>query len=378
MPGCPPAQGADPALNLNNPGEDACPLHGGEVYHLARTLGVKVADLLDFSANINPLGFPAGVPAAVQGALADLVHYPDCHCLELRQDLAEYHGLSPEEVLVGNGSTDLIYLVVRALQPARALIVAPAFGEYQKALETARVPYEFHLTREAHNFTLAHLPDVSGGELIFLANPASPSGALLNPARLCSWLATWGEAGVCVVLDEAFVDFVEEASMKTRLREFPHLIILRSFTKFFAIPGLRLGYLLAAPDLIARLTAVQEPWSVNTLAQAAGRACLRDRDFMARTRILVAEERRHLFARLQALPGVKPFPGAANYLLAKLSLSGWTARRLRHRLMAQGIIIRDASNFPGLDERYFRVAVRGREENDRLLAAMAACLTTGV
>jgi threonine-phosphate decarboxylase len=361
-------------MRLNDPSSDGTPPHGGDVFDLARTLGVRVEDLLDFSASINPLGYPAGVPAAVQAALGDLVHYPDRRCFELRRDLAQYHGLSPEEVLVGNGSTELIHLVVRALKPNRSLIIAPAFSEYQEALEAASVPYEFHLTQEAGCFTLERLPEAPGAELVFLANPASPSGALLAPERLLPWLEAWKDSGVFVFLDEAFIDFVEEASLKTSLRRFPRLLILRSFTKFFAIPGLRLGYLLAAPELIARLAAQQEPWSVNTLAQAVGRACLQDRDYMTRTRALVAEERRHLFQGLEAQPGIRPFPGEANYLLAKLTRAGWTARRLREQLLCRGLIIRDASNFTGLDERYFRVAVRRREDNDRLLTALAACL----
>ncbi|MGQ9688087.1 MAG: threonine-phosphate decarboxylase CobD [Desulfobaccales bacterium] len=356
---------------------DGTPAHGGDVHHLARTLGVRIADLVDFSANINPLGFPPGLPAAVQAALADIIHYPDPKSLELRQDLARYHHLAPEEILVGNGSTELIYLVVRALQPARALIVAPAFSEYQKALEAARVPYDFHLTTEAAGFTLEARPEVPEAELIFLANPASPSGALLTPQRLLPWLAAWNAAGVWVVLDETFIDFVEEASVKDHLRRLPRLIILRSFTKFFAIPGLRLGYLLAAPQIIDRLSALQEPWSVNSLAQAAGRACLQHGNYLAQTRALVAEERRYLFKGMQSLPGLHPFPGAANYLLVKLTLPGWTAARLRRCLLSRGLIVRDASNFKGLDERYFRIAVRGRKDNDRLLAGLAACLGQG-
>jgi threonine-phosphate decarboxylase len=354
--------------------KNGTPPHGGDVYHLARTLGVKVEDLLDFSANINPLGYPAGVPGAVQAALVNLIHYPDRRCFELRRDLAAYHGLSIDEILVGNGSTELIYLVVRALKPARALIVAPAFSVYQEALEAAAVPYEFHLTSEAGLFTLEQMPEAPGAELVFLANPASPSGVILAPECLLAWLAAWEAAGTYVALDEAFIDFVEEASLKTSLARFSRLIILRSFTKFFATPGLRLGYLLAAPELVAKCAAMQEPWSVSNLAQAVGRACLQDQDYMTRTRALVQEERQHLLQGLQALPGLTAFPGEANYLLAKLTLPGWTARTLRERLLPRGIIIRDASNFKGLDERYIRVAVRRREDNDRLLGALAACL----
>ncbi len=352
------------------------PKHGGDVYHLARTLGIPLGELLDFSANINPLGFPASLAAVIQKTLPEIVHYPDRQCLELRQDLAAYHGLTPQEILVGNGSTEIIYLIVRALRPQRALIVAPAFSEYEQALKVAEVPVDFHLTPEAHNFTPDQPLTPQGADLVFLANPASPSGALMAPELLNSLAAALDAAGVYLVLDEAFVDFVEGASFKGHLGQYPHLLILRSFTKFFGIPGVRLGYLMAAPALMARLTMVQEPWSVSTLAQAVGRACLADADFMARTRALVDRERDYLGRGLARIPGLKPFPSAVNYLLVKLTRPGvfYTAARLREAMLAHQIIIRDASNYRGLDASYFRVAVRGREENDRVLNALALCL----
>ncbi|MDP3181647.1 MAG: threonine-phosphate decarboxylase CobD [Desulfobaccales bacterium] len=350
------------------------PKHGGDVYHLARTLGVEVKDLLDFSANINPLGFPPEILAAVYEALEEICHYPDRQCLDLKRELAAYHRLTPPEILVGNGSTELIYLIARALRPGKSLIVAPAFSEYEQALKTAQIPMDFYVTKEAHNFTLNEPLKARGADLIFLANPASPSGALLPPERLAPIVAALDAAGVYIVLDEAFIDFVEEASLKTYLGRFPHLLILRSFTKFFGIPGMRLGYLLAAPDLIARLGAVQEPWSVNTMAQAMGRACLAAVDFMAQTRDLVTQERQYLLKHLKALPGLTAFPGAVNYLLVKLTRTGWTAAKLQKDLLAHHIVIRDASNFRGLDERFCRMAVRTREENDRLLQALEQCL----
>ncbi|MEW6387453.1 MAG: threonine-phosphate decarboxylase CobD [Thermodesulfobacteriota bacterium] len=353
---------------------DPPPKHGGDVYHLARTLGITLRDLVDFSANINPLGYPPGIAPAVQEALKEIVHYPDPRSLELRRDLAAYHRLTPEQILVGNGSTELIYLAVRALRPRKALIVAPAFSEYEQALEVAQVPVAFHHTAEAHHFTVNEPLDPKGAALIFLANPASPSGALLPPERLLPLVESLEKAGAYLLLDEAFIDFVEEASLKGHLARFPHLLILRSFTKFFGIPGIRLGYLLAGPDLIKRLAALQEPWSVNTLAQAMGRVCLADREFTEQTRELVNREREYLFKGLAALPGLVPFPGAVNYLLVKLTRPGWTAAQLQKALLAQKLVIRDAGNFRGLDERFFRVAVRRREDNDRLLKALEHCL----
>jgi threonine-phosphate decarboxylase len=351
------------------------PKHGGDVYHLARTLGLDLSELLDFSANINPLGFPSGILGAIHQALPEIVHYPDRRCLELRRELAAYHGLSVDEILVGNGSTELIYLAARALKPKQALIVTPAFSEYEHALAAAQVPVTFQVTAEAQNFTLAEPLDPGAADLFFLAHPASPSGVLLPPELLLEVAGRLEAAGVYLLLDEAFIDFVEEASLKKCLARFPHLLILRSFTKFFAIPGMRLGYLLAAPELIRRLAADQEPWSVNTLAQAMGRACLRDHDYLAHSRTLVRKERQDLLEGLRSLPGLHPFPSTVNYLLVKITRPDWTAAGLQKAMLSHKIVIRDASNFRGLDDRFFRVAVRRREENRRLLEALGNVLT---
>jgi threonine-phosphate decarboxylase len=350
------------------------PVHGGDVYQLARTLGIELDELLDFSANINPLGFPAGLDGAVQEAMRRIVHYPDRRCLELRQALAAYHGLRYEEILVGNGSTELLFLAARALRPRRGLIVTPAFSEYEQALNAARVPVAVHPTTESHHFTLHEVPELQTGDLVFVAHPASPSGARLDPELFLALAARLEAAGAYLLLDEAFVDFVEEASLKIHLSRFPRLMILRSFTKFFGIPGMRLGYLLAAPELCARLAAGQEPWSVSTMAQVMGLACLADLEYMRETRTLIQQEREFLYQRLAAQPGLQPFPSAVNYLLVKLTRPGMSAAQLQRQMLAQRLVIRDASNFRGLDERFFRVAVRRREENVRLLQALEECL----
>jgi threonine-phosphate decarboxylase len=181
-------------------------------------------------------------------------------------------------------------------------------------------------------------------------------------------------AGAYLLLDEAFVDFVEPASLKIHLGLFPHLMILRSFTKFFGIPGMRLGCLFGAPELVAQLSGEQEPWSVNTMAQTMGVACLAESEYISRTRTLIKREREFLLARLAELPGLTTFPSVVNYLLVKLTRPEMTAAALRQQLLAHRIVIRDASNFRGLDERFFRIAVRGREENERLLSALEQCL----
>ena len=349
--------------------------HGGDVFAAARALGARVGDLLDFSANINPLGFPEGVREAVIESLPLLRHYPDPASFELVEAVAREKGLRREQVMIGNGSTELIYLVSRVLKPGRALIVGPAFFEYERALNLAGVETLFHQADEDHDFTIIEPPPTGDCRMVFLANPGNPSGTLVRPETLLDLLQSFESQGIWTVLDEAFIDFVEEFSMNSYLQRFPHLVILRSFTKFFGLPGIRLGYVLAAENIIDRLTGQAEPWSVNVMAQSAGLACLKDRDYMTGTRKLVDTARGSLVERLSGIEGLKVFPGRANYLLVKIARPGWTAARLKEALRHHHILIRDASNFRGLDERFFRVAVRLPEENERMVEAIHICLS---
>ena len=349
--------------------------HGGDVFAAARTLGARVEELIDFSANINPSGFPEGVREAIIEALPLLRHYPDPRCVELVEAIARQKGLTRDQVLVGNGSTELIYLVARSLKPRKAMIVAPAFCEYERALELAGAETVFHLTFESTDFTLTKPPLTDGCQLVFLANPGNPSGTVMAPDILLNVLETFESRGIWTILDEAFIDFVDEASMTAHLKQFPHLVILRSFTKFYGLPGLRLGCVLADEKVIDRFLREAEPWSVNVMAQAAGLVCFKDSDYAKKTRALVDRERARLIAELSRIEGLKVFPGRANYLLVKISQPGWTASRLKDAMTRHNILIRDAGNFQGLDERFFRVAVRLPEENKKLVQAAKICLS---
>ncbi|GFO53048.1 threonine-phosphate decarboxylase [Geomonas sp. Red276] len=346
--------------------------HGGNVFAIARSLGLSPEEILDFSASINPLGMAPGVASALAASLPKFLHYPDKGALELKERIASYHGVPVEEVAVGNGSTELIHLIPRLVTGAgkRALIVAPAFAEYAAALERAGWEIEyFYLTNE-DGFTLdaAKLKDrlALGYDLLFLCNPGNPTGVLTSRETIGTVIRLCRACGTFLALDEAFMDFCEEESAKDLVRGVPGVLLLRSMTKFFAIPGLRLGYALGAAETIASLAGLQDPWSVNTAAQVAGVASLGDEGYRARTRKLVAEERAFLAAELGRHPQLRIYHGAANYLLAEI-LSGGSAADLRRHLMARGILIRDCANFEGLDGRFFRVAVRLREENLKLL-----------
>lgn len=352
--------------------------HGGNIFTVARNLGLRPEDILDFSASINPLGPPPHALEAIRSACDSLVHYPDSDATELRHALASHHGVAPENICAANGSTELIYLLPRLAQGRKALVVAPPFSEYAKALDREGWEFDYFLLHSKEDFTLSLSRLESelqkGYDLLFLCNPANPTGRLLPLSEIEEIVALCSENGAFLALDEAFIDFCEEKSAKHVVCTAGNGIVLRSMTKFFAIPGLRLGYAIASPDIIAELAAMREPWSVNTIAQAAGVAALSDTAYAVQTRQYVTVERERLAAGLREIPSLKPFPSEANYLLVEI-LSGPDASQLQRLLLEDRILIRSCGNFHGLDERFFRVAVRTAGENESLLCALHRVFT---
>jgi threonine-phosphate decarboxylase len=347
--------------------------HGGTVFALARSLGIPPEELLDFSASINPLGPAPGVRDAVCSSFQRVLHYPDREAVELRGALADFHGVGAGNIVVANGSTELIYLLPRLLPGKKGLIVAPAFSEYARALERTGWEAEYLILSPADGFALS-LEKLAARlaedvDVLFLCNPANPTGSLLPLTLVERIYGLCRQARTFLVLDEAFMDFREEESAKRVISGDGGGIVLRSMTKFYAIPGLRLGYAIGAEDLIRNCADHLEPWSVNTPAQIAGIASLADAGYRERTVGYITAERNALAAGLGALPGLTPYPSAANFLLVELR-NGMSAHQVRASLLQRHIIIRDCSNFVGLDGRFFRVAVRGRDENSRLLIDM--------
>ena len=348
--------------------------HGGNVFAIARSLGVRPEDILDFSASINPLGPAPGVRDALSALFDRIVHYPDSDCAELREALARVHGVEPANICVANGSTELIYLLPRLAPGKRALVITPCFSEYAKALMRDGWSVDRFQLASADGFTLPlerlEKSIRKGYDLLILGNPGNPTGRLYRLSEVEALFGLCRGAGCFLVIDEAFIDFCEEESAKHHAAAIEGSIVLRSLTKFYALPGLRLGYAVASAMTIARLAAIREPWSVNTPAQEAGLASLADTGYSVATRKFVAAERTHLSARLAAIPGLQPFPSAANFLLVE-AVRGPSAGELAGRLHEELILIRVCTDFPGLNDRFFRVAVRSRNENERLVATLA-------
>jgi threonine-phosphate decarboxylase len=351
--------------------------HGGNVHAFARSRGVAVRRVLDFSASINPLGWPPGAGAAYRRALSRVVHYPEPYAETLTAALAGYHGLDPAAVLIGSGSTQLIYLLARALAARRVLLVAPLFSEHAAAfrLSGARVEH-FFLRPPAFALSLERLSTylTKGYDVLVLANPNSPTGALVPRAQVEELARVCRRTHAKLIVDETFVDWAEEESVKHFAVRQPHVVVLRSLTKFFALPGLRVGYLIARPRLVGRLRARLEPWSVNTVAQEVALACVQDRRFVRRSRAFLTQERAWLSARLATLKGLRPFPSRANFLLMRVTGSALSGFALVSTLARENLLVRACADFPGLGERFFRVAVRTRRENRRLLKALRGVL----
>lgn len=347
--------------------------HGGRALALARELGCPVATVLDFSASLNPFGPAPEVLAAAQAALADASHYPESDAATLAAALAAHHDLPEGCVLAGAGATEFIFLVPRVLRPRRVLLVEPAFGEYRPALLQAGATVDSFRLDPAAGFRLdpgalcaALRPDT---DLVWLANPLNPAGTGY-PRELLLLLLDALPSSVRVVVDEAFVDFAPTLSLADQAAVRPNLIVLRSLTKFYAIAGLRVGWLAAGAELAVRLAAEREPWRLSTPAIAAGLACLEADALRAATLQALPILRRELAAGLERL-ACTVYPSAANYLLCRLPDRAPSAGEVATQLRRQRILVRICADFSGLDERYLRLAVRSAGDNRQLLAVLA-------
>lgn len=353
--------------------------HGGDWVTARQRFGWRDdGKVLDFSANLNPLGPPPSVKAILADALRWVTRYPDPACRTLRARLARRYGLDAEHVLVTSGGAEGIDLVVAATGPRRVGVIAPSFGEYEQAARKRGIPVTVLIARPEDGFVPGPSAVVDGfreADLVFFGQPNNPTGHLYPPGWLCEVLEAFWRRGTVTVVDEAFLDFLPDEAERTalaRVADDRPLVVLRSFTKMFTIPGLRLGFAAGPRPLIARMAALQVPWSVGGLAQAVGEALVEEEAFVVETRRWLARTRAKLAADLGGVPGVTVFPSAANYLLFRLDLPGATVRDLQEALGRKGILIRSGHTFRGLSAAWGRVAVRTERENDVLVEAIRA------
>ena len=357
--------------------------HGGNVHAAARELYRPVGSILDFSASINPLGPSRQAVRAFHEATSLVEHYPDPECFSLKRTMACRWKLSPERVVVGSGSTELIDVIPRALAIRSAMIVGPTYGEYARAVRHAGGRPSVVLARKADNYrppleeVVRRLVDKRPGrqaiDAVFLCHPNSPTGRPCGHDDLRALFRAADRARSWVILDESFIEYCGELTCAPYLRTFSRLIILRSFTKFYGLPGLRIGYSLSSSSVAALLRRFLPPWSVSAVAQRAAEAAIMDERHARRSLRYIEKERARLALRLSSLKGVTVVPSSANFLLIELP-TPVRARAITADLRRQAMLVRDCSSVEGCTSRMIRIAVRASRDNDRLIGALARLL----
>ncbi|WP_444643719.1 pyridoxal phosphate-dependent aminotransferase [Caproiciproducens sp. R1] len=334
-------------------------IHGGDIY--------RNQVRIDFSVNSNPLGIPDSVKDALHEAVGHCEQYPDIRAEKLAESVSQMTGVGTEHLLFGNGASELFLAIIHAVRPKRIVIPVPSFFGYEKAAMASDAEIGYYEMKESAGFALDEglLEQLTGDtDLLFLANPNNPVGNLLDGTLLKKIAAVCREKRITVVLDECFLEFTgeeERLSFKNRLQEYPNVVVVRAFTKIFAIPGVRLGYLFCGDrELTERIKNQLPEWNLSVFAQAAGAAACREKEYLEKTVRFVKTEREYLSGELRRL-GFRVYPSAADYLLF------YTSVPLYDLLLEKEILIRDCGNYRGLHEGYYRIAVKQHGENETLI-----------
>ncbi len=352
--------------------------HGGDVWGFARKYNIPLEKVLDFSGPTNFLGpSPKAVEAVKQWARL-IKFYPDPNPVELRTEIAKYvgHGVDEANIIWGNGSIELIYMIAEALPCGfKAVIPVPSFTEYEKA--ALRVGGEPIFVKLPDNFALdvesVKKAVTEDTRIVSICNPHSPSGTLYNRETVWDLVDFCRKRGVVVSVDENYIEFTEktqDTTMAGYVKQYENLFVIRSVTKFYGMPGIRFGYGIAAENLIDTLQTVRQPWSINSLAGYAVLAAFKDTEFIENTKRTIAKERARFAKMLSEIGGLHVFPSETNFLLVKILNKKVTSTILKEELAKKGILIRDCSTFVGLDDSYFRVTVRSSEDNLKLIETL--------
>lgn len=351
--------------------------HGGDIYGATEEYGWDRNEILDYSANINPLGVPEELKELIISSLDGLVHYPDTECRALKKAISAYMKVPEECIIVGNGETEIIFLLFEVLQPSKVLIPAPTFSEYAEAARRygAEITY-FELKQEDGfrlDFTKLIEQFEEGVDAVVLCNPNNPTSTLIPKKELEKLIRSARDKNVKVVIDEAFIELTEgdnSNSTADLVGEYENLFILRAFTKIFAIPGLRLGYGIGDFSLVKRMWDKKLPWSVNSMASCVGEYLGNSREYLKASAMWLKAEKSPFVSELCRIHGIQVFLPEANFILLKLTDERLTSEKLCGEMAKRGVLIRDASNFKYLDDSFVRIAIKDRESNSRFIKTL--------
>lgn len=341
-------------------------VHGGDIYNHK--------EVLDYSANINPLGISDRVMEAAKNGIAKSIHYPDIGCKKLRKKIAKEENTSENFILCGNGAADLIFSFVTAAKPKKALLIAPTFAEYEAALKTVCCDIAYHHLIEQNDFKVDHNIInciTEDTDVLFLCNPNNPTGQVTSKELLIKIANQCKDMNCYLIIDECFNDFLDipqEVTMKLEINKYSNIIILKAFTKMYAMPGLRLGYCMSSNILLLeQMESATQPWNVSLPAQEAGIAALKEKDYVIATKKLIKAERSYMIKELEKM-GIRIIGSKANYIFFYSNIELYKTCLKNH------ILIRDCSNYRGLKKGYYRIAVRKPEENKRLIQVLKSII----
>ncbi|MFK4785286.1 pyridoxal phosphate-dependent aminotransferase [Fusobacterium sp. MFO224] len=342
-------------------------LHGGNIYKLLRK-GER--NILDYSSNINPLGVPESLKKCISENFEILEKYPDINYTELRESIGEYNKISGDNILVGNGATEILFLYMKALKPKKVIIVSPTFAEYERSLQTFDVDIDFFPLDEKEEFKLDFEKlKVKGKDydLVVLCNPNNPTGSFIRKNELLDLNNYLENHKTKLFIDECFIEFINDWENKTVIDfKSENIFILRALTKFFALPGIRLGYGMTYDfDIIKKIEKIREPWSVNAFADLAGKVILKDKKYISETKEWILGEKTWFYQQLSRIEKIKPYKSNSNFILVKLKTMN--SEKFCNLMIEKGVLVRNASNFRFLDDKYVRFAIKDRIKNKQVL-----------
>ncbi|MGL5367328.1 MAG: pyridoxal phosphate-dependent aminotransferase, partial [Cetobacterium somerae] len=342
-------------------------LHGGNIYKLKRDNGIEV---LDYSSNINPLGVPNSFKKAVIENFETLEKYPDIDYVELRTAIGDYNNCHIDNVVVGNGATEVLFLYMKAVKAKKVLIIAPTFAEYERAARAAGRDVKFFpLSKDFSLNENMLLEFITDEDVVVMCNPNNPTGKFQNLEKIKKIADFLERKNKKLFIDEAFIEFVDDWKHKTAcLLKHKNIFILRALTKFFALPGVRLGYGLTYDEsILDEIKNIREPWSVNGVAEIAGKTMLLDTLYIHETENWIKKEKLWFYEELCKIDNIEVTPTETNFILVKLLNDN--AKSFRKKMIENGVLVRDASNFMFLDESYIRLAIKDRKKNEQVLEA---------
>lgn len=345
-------------------------LHGGNIYRLKRE---GKGNLLDYSSNINPLGVPDSFKKAIIENFDILEKYPDPDYIELRENIGRYNDIEAKNIIAGNGATEILFLYMKAMQPKKTLIVSPSFAEYKRALESVGSEIIHYPLLEENDYNLDvdnFLKEVSQCDLVVICNPNNPTGSFISLENIKRINSVLSERKIKLFIDEAFIEFIKGwEDMTSVLLKDENIFVMRALTKFFAVPGVRLGYgITYDEEIMKKMEKYKEPWSVNSFADIAGKVMLWDKKYIEATENWIEEEKKWFYEESCKIENIKTFKTNVNFILVKLLKKNSSA--VRDEMIEKGVVVRDASNFKFLNNQYIRLAIKNRENNIKVLQAL--------